>query len=77
MKFKQHTLCWSCAKACGDCAWSDHNLHEPVPGWTAEPAIIKCGQQVSISSFYVLECPEYERDATDDGTKRLKKVQAW
>ena len=56
------TLCWKCAKACGDCCWSDHWKHEPVPGWRAEPRQFKTNGGLFDTSYCVLECPEFESD---------------
>lgn len=36
------TLCWSCARACGGCSWTERDpvthaiRFEPVKGWEAE-----------------------------------------
>ena len=55
------TLCWDCANWCADCSWSKSFI--PVPGWTAEPTV-KFGQgERPISSFRVLDCPQFFRDS--------------
>ena len=60
MEVKKSTLCWSCAKACGGCSWSDGSF-TPVEGWKAEPTkLISLGKEMD--SFLVLACPLYERD---------------
>lgn len=43
-------LCWTCAKACGGCAWS--RRFDPVPGWKAERTRM---------GYSILACPEYEK----------------
>ena len=58
---KPRTLCWSCAKACGDCSWSDYWTHSPVPGWTAEESKLKVNDGY-VTSYCVVQCPEFEPD---------------
>jgi len=52
------TLCWKCKNACGDCSWSDHWEHSPVPGWNAAPTVMKNDGRVDVS-YIVIECPEF------------------
>lgn len=52
------TLCWKCANACGECSWSDHWEHSPVPGWKAEQTVMKNDSRVAVS-YIVTECPEF------------------
>ena len=55
------TLCWSCAKACGDCDWSAEL--KPVKGWTAVPTtIIGNYGWDRVNTYRVDACPEYEND---------------
>ena len=41
------TLCWSCARACGGCSWTDRDpktpevRFEPVDGWEAEKTVVR------------------------------------
>ena len=58
---ENHTICWDCRKACGDCSWSDHWKHEPVPGWTAIQVPIKMNGEYS-TTFVVKACPEFDPD---------------
>ena len=60
------TLCFDCAKATGYCSWSSRL--EPVEGWTAEETI-----KNTSTSFVVIDCPEFVRDAYRNGTMRLPK----
>ena len=60
------TLCWDCARACGGCEWSRAVDPEPVPGWTARPTVNGNGTE----SYLVEDCPLFERDAWDGGTRR-------
>ena len=53
------TLCWKCENACGDCSWSDHWEHRPVPGWKAVPTQMKLNNYRNGESFIVIECPEF------------------
>ena len=55
------TLCWDCAKACGECSWSNHWDHSPVPGLKAEQTYLKVNGGDDIS-YRVIECPEFEPD---------------
>jgi len=52
------TLCWKCANACGDCSWSNHWEHLPVPGWKAVPTEMRNDFRVAVS-YIVTECPEF------------------
>lgn len=60
----QATLCWACRRAAGPdmCPWARRG--QPVPGWRAEPTVIKMGGRADgIShSYKVMECPLYEKD---------------
>lgn len=53
------TLCWSCDKACGLCAWSHDG--KPVDGWTAEKTVVH-SHRVESNSYHVIACPEYQRE---------------
>ena len=57
-------ICFDCAKACGGCSWSKR--FEPVPGWTAEPVVIKSfetllGGPKFTKTFHITACPQFER----------------
>lgn len=62
---KIDSLCVSCEKCDGRCSWSRKPIFQPVPGWVAEPTVIRCGEYNGIMrlqrSYLVLSCPEYER----------------
>ena len=60
------TICWNCANACGDCSWSDHWRHEPVPGWKATRVPLKMNGGYE-TTYIVQECPEFLPD------KRVKR----
>lgn len=51
------TLCWSCERACGGCAWSC-NL-TPIPDWQATPTKIQDSEH-SYESYLVHSCPLYK-----------------
>lgn len=59
---KRMTLCWSCAKACGECSWSDYWEHSPVPGWTAEETRLMGNGGADVVSYCVTDCPEFVPD---------------
>ena len=61
-KTEDHTICWDCQNACGDCSWSDHWKHEPVPGWKADRVPLKLGDGRYTATYIVRECPEFLRD---------------
>ena len=61
-KRAEPTLCWNCANACGDCSWSDHWKHEPVPGWKASRVPIKMNGGYQ-TTYIVHECPEFIPEA--------------
>ena len=69
------TLCWDCANATGGCSWADHGDHTPVNGWTAKETTLKCHSPSSnnetTSSFIVIDCPEFIRDAEGHGARRI------
>lgn len=56
------TLCWDCAKAIGQCSWSNYNTRKPVKGWTATPTIIHQSHMTDVHSFNVTACPEFIKD---------------
>lgn len=64
---KKTTLCWDCAKNCGDCSWS-HDF-TPVEGWEAIPTKLQAygHAEGEIDSYKVIKCPEFEL------MERLKK----
>ena len=70
------TKCWDCAKATGGCSWS--NSFEPVKGWVAVPTKVKIHKSKNPteemirdnSSYVVIDCPEFLRDAYNNGLKR-------
>ena len=53
-------ICWDCQRACGGCSWSEDFI--PVPGWTAEPSIIKQSPGVDIHSYHIAACPLFVPD---------------
>lgn len=61
MRKGQNSICWDCAKACGDCSWSDHNEHKPIKGWNAVKTTIKGDKGLTVDSYLVIECPEFEK----------------
>lgn len=72
------TICWNCSKACGGCDWSGCD-HMPITGWKAEKTQIKLHCESSrkniiyTDSYVVLECPLFDRDATEYGLKWTNK----
>lgn len=70
----RQTLCWDCAKACGDCSWTQWREYRPVPGWKAEPRTMKNQCNGSYETWCVIACPEFERDATNGGAYRIRKI---
>ena len=65
----QFTICWDCARATGGCPWSDRL--RPVKGWVAKE--LKPTSTRPYSTYIVLECPGFKRDAYDGGTKRVPR----
>ena len=63
------TLCWRCAKACGECSWSDGSF-TPVDGWAAIPTKIRTESE-PIDSFLIEKCPLFE----DDTARYMKKAR--
>lgn len=70
----EHTLCWNCANACGNCSWSGYDKaakrvrFQPVEGWVAIPQKIlvnreRNGKRVRQyeTSYIVINCPEFRR----------------
>lgn len=60
------TLCWKCAKACGECSWSDGTFTS-VDGWNAIPTVIHAdhgrGYGEDVPSFIVAACPQFDDDS--------------
>ena len=71
------TLCWDCANATGGCSWADHHDHTPVDGWDAVETQIRSHSPSSIgqttTSYIVLDCPEFIRDAKGHGLVRINE----
>lgn len=67
---KRPTLCWSCGRFCGRCNWSKR--FEPVEGWKVEEEILTRQHRGALKTYTVLECPLYEKDAEEDGNKRIE-----
>ena len=78
------TLCWSCARACGGCSWTERDpvthaiRFEPVKGWEAEKTTIngsksehgeKC-YRYTTDSYRVVRCPMYVPDRRTRAKKR-------
>lgn len=57
---KSETICWSCAKAGGDCSWSLN--YKPVEGWQAVRSDVKTGVDDYVESYIVLTCPQYKKE---------------
>lgn len=57
----KESICWKCAKACGDCSWSDGTF-TPVEGWTAEHTKVRNAKFCYIESYNVIACPLFESD---------------
>ena len=56
---KRGTLCWECRHL--DCSWIRSLV--PVPGWDAEPDILKFSvkkQVIKKKSYRVKQCPMFE-----------------
>lgn len=71
---KPATLCWSCAKACGKCSWSDRSF-TPVPGWKAKKTRLRVDDPNRYTDSYIVgECPLFEDDTQqyNKPTKRNK-----
>lgn len=58
------TLCWDCANYAYGCSWSEEL--KPVKGWDAIPT-----KNQYFSSYIVLACPKFDRDAQKNGMLRL------
>ena len=67
------TICWGCAKATGNCSWSDYPNPKPVKGWRAVRNDIQHKDGTSVESYIVIECPEFIKDAEEYGQTRLWK----
>lgn len=59
MQNKQ-SLCWSCARFCGNCSWSAD--FKPVKGWEAKPTIIRSDGMDETESYHVINCPLFKDD---------------
>lgn len=55
---KANELCFHCDNACGGCNWS--RAFRPVPGWTAEPTLLRTDRRAgTCSSYHITACPEF------------------
>lgn len=60
-------ICFDCERACGGCSWTEVDPEtgklrwEPVPGWTAEPTVLKIGSnQTGLryqETYHITACP--------------------
>ena len=55
------TLCWECKRATGGSFRPWANWFIPVEGWKATPTRLKMGNNRTITSYDVHECPIFER----------------
>lgn len=65
--YNMRTLCEVCAKACGDCPWSEYGKMRPVDGWDAiKTSVLTRRTQkgeylpTKVESYIVLNCPLFE-----------------
>lgn len=63
-QYSSKQLCWSCAKACGHCAWSNGRFR-PIPGWDATPTTVGVTKGKRARSYCIRYCPEYENDGSE------------
>lgn len=80
----QNELCWNCKNACGGCSWSEYDpvkggvRFEPVPGWVAEPVLIKVEKNKHLESYHITYCPRFECSTPgwnpEAKRKRKKKI---
>ena len=68
---KKPTLCWSCARFCGQCSWSAR--FEPVKGWKARKDILGRQYGDEMVTYTVEKCPLYDKDSEDQGLTRIQK----
>lgn len=61
------TICWSCANAFGGCSWS--KAFKPVENWTATRKDVKTTKDGYVESYIVHDCPLYEGEKDDKGSK--------
>ena len=58
-------LCWTCARACGGCSWSDGSF-TPVKGWTAKKVTMYVDrgeyEKRRTTSYKIKACPLYKCD---------------
>lgn len=59
---RPQSLCWTCAKACGGCCWTQYGRFEPVQGWIAEETKLKINGGRNEKSYLVYTCPEFSPD---------------
>lgn len=64
-QYASKQLCWSCAKACGRCAWSNGSFR-PIPGWDATPTELTVTVGRKVSSYDIRRCPEYVYDGSNE-----------
>lgn len=74
-------ICFDCDRACGGCPWSEIDPETekprfaPVPGWTAEKAILRFGKNRFEETYNITACPLFTQDPLgrteqQDGTDR-------
>lgn len=76
-KFKKSQLCWTCARACGDCSWSDGTF-TPVKGWTAKKVVMYEDRAEyntrTVETYKIKACPLYICDAPQEKPKPKPQI---
>ena len=71
-KFHKTQLCWTCARACGGCSWSDGTF-TPVKGWTAKKVTMYVDrgdyETHRTETYRITACPLYKDDTPKEKTK--------
>ena len=70
-------LCWTCARACGGCSWSDGSF-TPVKGWTAKKVTMYVDrgeyEKRRTTSHKIKACPLYVCDAKQPEQPKTPKI---
>lgn len=60
METQIESICWDCANAYGQCAWS--RKFEKVEGWVAVKTVIQQNEGDTTDSYCVLWCPKFRKE---------------
>lgn len=69
---KPQTICYNCKTPSPTCPWK-YNF-TPVPGWDAEPTVVKMNSHQSFDSYHVKACPLFEENKRVIAKEKIPEI---